>query len=213
MRKGEIFIVAAPSGTGKDTLIEGLIAGKWADLEDIVHSVSHTTRKPRAGEVDGTDYHFVDRSAFQKMISEDQFLEWAEYNRHRYGTSKQEVLPRLDRGIDVVLDIEVQGAEQILRRLDNAHGILILPPSYEVLEERLRKRGSDEADQIAARLAVSLWEIERYELFDYVIINDDLRLASQALAAIILEKRHRREPQEERVQAILSGFRRTRKRS
>jgi guanylate kinase len=207
MRRGELFLVTAPSGTGKDTLIDGVLKGEAARNGALWHSISHTTRKPRSEEVHGEHYYFVDRSAFEKMVSNGEFLEWAEYNDNYYGTSQREVLPRLEKGIDVILDIEVQGAQQILEKIPESHGILVLPPSYEVLRERLRRRGQDTAAQIAERLALSLWELERYELFGYVIINDDLELAVLALTAIILEKRLRRDQQNHRIETILQGFR------
>jgi len=198
MRRGELFLVTAPSGTGKDTLIDGVLKGEAARKGALWHSISHTTRKPRSEEVDGEHYYFVDRSAFERMVSKGEFLEWAEYNDNYYGTSKREVLPRLEKGIDVILDIEVQGAQQIFEKIPESHGILVLPPSFEVLRERLHRRGQDTAAQIAERLALS---------FGYVIINDDLELAVLALTAIILEKRLRRDQQNHRIETILQGFR------
>lgn len=206
MKRGEMFILSAPSGTGKTTLIRSVMAGPLADLPDLAYSVSHTTRPPRKGEVDGRDYHFVDRGTFRRMIDEDRFLEWAEVHQELKGTSTDAVLPRLERGIDVILDIDVQGAEQVLSRCPEACGIFILPPSYTDLERRIRGRGLDEDEQIERRLAVSRWEIERYELYRYVIINDDLTRASTALAAIVLDKRNQLERQREKVQEILRDF-------
>jgi len=199
-----MFIIAAPSGTGKDTLIRQVMSS----LEGLEHSVSHTTRRARQGEIDGQDYHFVDRESFEAMIAEDAFLEWAEYNSNLYGTSVKEIEPKLDRGVDVLLDIEIVGTERLLERCPEAHAIFLLPPSYRALEQRLTRRGLDEAAAVSERLALSLWEIERYELFHYAIINDDLDRASQVLAAIILEKRHRVARQAEAVQAVVEDFRR-----
>ena len=207
MREGELFLLTAPSGTGKDTLIDHVLNGEAGRDGALWHSISHTTRRPRRDEVDGEDYYFVDQGTFETMTSKDEFLEWAEYNDNLYGTSVREVVPRLERGIDVILDIDVQGARQILEKRPNAHGILVLPPSYEALRDRLHRRGQDDAAQIAERLALSLWEIERYELFGYVIINDDLDLAVLALTAIILEKRLRRDRQQHRIENVLQGFR------
>ena len=187
MARGEMFIIAAPSGTGKDTLIHQVMSS----VEGLEHSVSHTTRSARQGEIDGQDYHFVGHEAFEAMIAGDGFLEWAEYNHNLYGTSAEEVNSRLDRGIDVLLDIEIVGTERLLQRCPEAHAIFVLPPSYRALKRRLTDRGLDEANTVDERLALSLWEIERYGLYHYAIINDDLDRASQALAAIILEKRHR----------------------
>jgi guanylate kinase len=206
MPLGELFILSAPSGAGKTTLIQALVAGGFADLGGLSFSVSHTTRKPRQGEIDGRDYHFVDRAAFEAMVEADAFLEKAKVHDNFYGTSREEVLPRLERGIDVLLDIDVQGAEQVMVRCPQAHGIFVLPPSYEDLERRLRRRALDDDPTIAKRLAVSLAEIKRYDQYHYVIINDDARRASEVLAAIILEKRHRRERMQPRVQEILRDF-------
>jgi len=206
MHPGELFILSAPSGTGKTTLIQSLMAGGLNGFGGLAFSVSHTTRPPRPGELDGKDYHFVDQATFQSMIAADAFLEWAQVHDNYYGTSRDEVFPRLEKGIDVVLDIDVQGAERVLARYPQAYGIFIMPPSYEDLESRLRRRGKDDAQAIAKRLAVSLWEIRRYDRYHYVIINDDARRASEVLAAIILEKRHRRERMQARVQEILRDF-------
>ena len=206
MQPGELFILSAPSGTGKTTLIQSLMAGGLNGFGGLAFSVSHTTRKPRPGELDGKDYHFVDPATFQAMIAADAFLEWAQVHANHYGTSRDEVFPRLEKGIDVVLDIDVQGAERVLASYPRAHGIFIMPPSYEDLERRLRSRGKDDDETIARRLAVSLSEMKRYDRYHYVIINDDARRASEVLAAIILEKRHRRERMRPRVQEILRDF-------
>jgi guanylate kinase len=206
MQRGELFILSAPSGTGKTTLIQSLLKGGLSGFGGVAFSVSHTTRKPRQGETDGKDYHFVSHETFRTMIAEDRFLEWAEVHNNYYGTSYAEVMPRLEAGIDVLLDIDVQGAERVLARYPQAHSIFIMPPSYEALEARLNRRGLDNPEQIARRLTVSLWEIKRYDRYHYVIINDDASRAGEALAAIILEKRHRQERMLGRVQEILRNF-------
>jgi guanylate kinase len=206
MPSGELFILSAPSGAGKTTLIQNLMTGRFSDFGGLAFSVSHTTRQPRQGEIDGRDYHFVDHATFLGMIEGDAFLEWAKVHDNYYGTSREEVVPRLEKGIDVLLDIDVQGAEQVVARRPDAHSIFVLPPSYEALERRLRSRALDDDPTIARRLGVSLGEVRRYESYRYVIINDDARRASEALAAIILEKRHRRERMQSRIQEILSDF-------
>jgi guanylate kinase len=206
IQPGELFIVSAPSGAGKTTLIGHLLPQGVPRLERLEFSVSYTTRKPRQGEVGGRDYHFVDHATFLSMIAATAFLEWAEVHGNYYGTALSEVLPRLERGIDVLLDIDVQGAERILAKNPKAHGIFVMPPSYDDLERRLHKRGLDDPHVIAGRLAVSQQEMARYERYQYVIINDDARLASDVLASIILEKRHRRERMQPRVQEILRDF-------
>lgn len=206
MHRGELFILSAPSGAGKTTLIQSLLNGGFARFGGIEFSVSHTTRTPRSGETDGIDYHFIDHATFLDMITADRFLEWAQVHDNYYGTSRDEVMPRLERGVDVLLDIDVQGAEQVLARMPEAHSIFVMPPSFAALEQRLQGRGLDDGERIARRLAVSVSEVERYERYGYVIINDDASRASEALAAIILEKRHRRERMLGRIQEILKDF-------
>jgi guanylate kinase len=206
MRPGELFILSAPSGTGKTTLIQSLMAGGLNGFGGLAFSVSHTTRQPRAGETDGRDYHFVDQATFQSMIAAGAFLEWAQVHDNFYGTSREEVFPRLEEGIDVVLDIDVQGADRVLAGHPEAYGIFVMPPSYEDLETRLRLRGKDDDATISRRLAASLREMKRYDRYHYVIINDDACRAGEVLVAIILAKRHRRERMQTRVQEILRDF-------
>jgi guanylate kinase len=206
MPRGELFILSAPSGTGKTTLIRSMMSGGTGALGGLVFSVSHTTRAPRRGEVDDADYHFVDRAAFEQMIGAGRFLEWAEYNDNLYGTSWEEVLPRLAAGTDVILDIDVQGAERVMQQHPEAIGIFVMPPSFAVLRERLSGRSLDDDRARQRRLAVSLCEIRRYKLYQHVIINDDAARASEALAAVILARRQRRERMEERAEAVLRDF-------
>ena len=203
--KGELFILSAPSGAGKTTLIRALLAE--VDDGSIHFSVSHTTRDPRHGEVDGRDYHFVSEVRFRQMIAEDEFLEWAQVHSNYYGTSKAEVLQRLENGQDVILDIDVQGAERLSHQFPQAHTVFILPPSMQELRRRLLERGLDGTGEVERRLDVSLWEIRRYTEYDYVIINQDAEIASRALIAIFLEKRYRRERVEEAVEAVVDVFR------
>lgn len=201
-----MFILSAPSGAGKTTLIQSLLSGNLVSRGGLAFSVSYTTRRPRGGEVDGRDYHFVDKIRFQRMIDEERFLEWAEVHGNFYGTANDEVFPRLEEGIDVLLDIDVQGAGRVLKRYPPAHGIFVMPPSYDALVARLRGRALDDEATIARRLAGALGEMPRYDQYHYVIINDDARQASEALAGIILEKRHRKERMLGRVQEILKDF-------
>lgn len=207
--RGELFLLSAPSGAGKTTLIRGL----FEELDSggrLGFSISHTTRPPRAGEVDGQDYHFVDGARFREMIADDHFLEWAEVHGNYYGTSKGAVLPLLAAGTDVIVDLDVQGAERLMRSFPEAHSIFVLPPSYDDLVRRLRGRGVDGPEAIARRLAVSLWEIRRYDSYQYVIVNDDAGRAVRALAAIILEKRFRRGRMQREVGGVLADFERAR---
>lgn len=206
MPPGELFILSAPSGAGKTTLIQNLMQGSFAGVGGLAFSVSYTTRPPRANEVNGKDYHFVDHAAFLAMIDAGRFLEWAQVHGHFYGTAKDEVFPRLEQGLDVLLDIDVQGAERILESYPEAHSIFVMPPSYEALERRLRRRALDDEQQIARRLAVSVGEVDHFDRYRYVIINDDARRASDVLAGIILEKRHRRERMLPRIENILRDF-------
>jgi guanylate kinase len=208
--KGELFLLSAPSGAGKSTLIRGMIELFGEAEGRIAFSISHTTRAPRAGETDGCEYHFVEPAVFQKMITEDLFLEWAEVHGHYYGTSKESVLPDLDLGVDVIVDLDVQGAERLMQAMPVAHSVFVLPPSYEDLVRRLQGRGLDGKEEIGRRLAVSLREIRRYDSYHYVIVNDDAERATRALAAIILEKRHRRSRMKRRVGRVLADFERAR---
>ena len=207
--RGDLFLLSAPSGAGKTTLIRASMAALAAS-GPIAFSVSHTTRGSRAGEETGRDYHFIDPDEFRRMIAADAFLEWAEVHGHYYGTSKEAVLPLLEGGVDVLVDLDVQGAERLMHSFPGAFTIFVLPPSYEDLVERLEGRGLDGSDAIARRLAVSLWEIKRYDSYQYVIVNDDAERATGALTAIILEKRHRRFRMERRVGEVLADFERAR---
>jgi guanylate kinase len=208
--RGELFILSGPSGCGKTSLIRGLLAS--GEIDRIVFSVSHTTRAPRSGETDGKDYHFVSRETFDRMVGGDRFLEWARVHDHQYGTSLDEVMPRLAEGTDVLLDIDVQGAQQVLSNRNSGldpgdvHGIFVLPPTYESLRQRLLARNLDRADAIDRRLVVALREIQSFGKYEYVIINRDVNEASRVLASIILEKRHRQGRMRDQVAVVLAGF-------
>jgi len=168
--RGIPFVVAAPSGTGKTTVCREIVK---SDAR-VVFSVSHTTRARREGEVDGRDYHFVTPDEFRQKVNEEAFLEWAIYNDHHYGTTWASIEEPLSLGGDVLLEIEVQGARQVRARRRDARLILLIPPAMDVLERRLRKRGTDSEDAISRRLALARAEIEVAELFDYAVVNDDL---------------------------------------
>lgn len=184
-RRGIPFVVAAPSGTGKTTVC------RRAVVEDpgLEFSVSHTTRPRREGEQDGLDYHFVSPERFGELARADAFLEWAEYNHNRYGTSWRAIEGPLGEGRDVVLEIEIQGAAQVRRRRIDACFVFLLPPSLEVLEERLRARGTDTEEQVAARLALAREELRAAVDFDYGIVNDGLDRCVAELRAIVAAER------------------------
>ena len=185
-----VFIISGPSGAGKSTLIHRVMSKD----PRLAFSISHTTRSPRPGEKDGRDYYFVTRDTFKRLISEDAFLEWAEVYGEYYGTSKREI-DRLQRlGKDVILDIDVQGARQVMERLDRNRwaSIFILPPDLRALEQRLIARGKDPKDQIARRLKIAEQEIAYAELYDYRIVNDDLERATRDLKDIVERERARR---------------------
>ncbi len=188
MTKGSLFIVSAPSGTGKTTILKKIMR----DLPGISFSVSHTTRPPRAGEQDGVDYHFISRDDFLKMKDNAAFLEWAEVHGNLYGTSRTVVEEQLCAGKDILLDIDVQGARQIRQTMkDDAVFLFIAPPSWQVLEDRLSGRGTDAPDTIRLRLDNARKEMQDAALYEYVIVNDDLDTAVDMVRSVIVSERCR----------------------
>jgi len=200
MRRGNLFIISAPSGAGKTSLVKALVE---AD-PSIVVSVSHTTRTPRPGEVDGVNYHFVDETAFQQMATEGAFLEHARVFGNHYGTSEASVREQLAAGHDVILEIDWQGAEQTRKQLPDSIGIFILPPSREVLHQRLTGRGQDDEAVIAKRMAEAVSEMSHYPAADYLVINDDFATALADLAAIVRAARLSQAQQSQAQAALLS---------
>jgi guanylate kinase len=190
---GTLYIVSAPSGAGKSSLIKALLAEK-RDWQAQV-SVSHTTRSPRVGENDGEHYHFVDVENFKQMISENAFFEWAEVFGNYYGTSCVAIEEALAQGIDVMLDIDWQGARQVREMMPNAKGIFILPPSRKELESRLNKRGQDSREIIAKRMEQAQSEMSHYNEYDYLIVNDDFDTATQEFSAIVKSLRNEQDKQ------------------
>lgn len=207
-RRSQLFVVSAPSAAGKTTLIERLFDGAWGSDERPEFAVSHTTRPPRPGERPGAHYHFIDDAEFDRMVAAGEFLEWAEVHGCRYGTSRSEVDARLARGADVLLDLDVQGAANVIAVHPEVCSVLVLPPSYQELYRRIAGRGHDSAESVSRRLSVSLWEIERYGIYDYVIINQEVERACRELKAVLTASRCLRQHNEERIQAILEDFRR-----
>ncbi|MFT4171963.1 MAG: guanylate kinase [Rhodocyclaceae bacterium] len=178
---GILYIVSAPSGAGKTTLVRGLLAADPA----VRLSVSYTTRAPRVGEIDGVAYHFTDVARFMAMRDADEFVEWAEVHGNYYATSSTWMGEQLAAGQDVLLEIDWQGAAQVRAKFPGAVGVFIMPPSYAVLEARLRGRATDHPDVIQRRLAAAQDEMRRVDDFEYVIINNDLQEATSDLCAVV----------------------------
>lgn len=183
--KGNLFIVSSPSGAGKSSLISALLA-KHSDMKV---SVSHTTRQPRPGEENGVHYHFTAVESFKELIAKDEMYEWAEVFGNYYGTSKAAIQDQLDRGIDVFLDIDWQGAQQVRKLDENVKTIFILPPSRAELENRLNKRGQDSAEVIANRMAQAQSEMSHYDEYDFLLINDDFEQTLTQFENIVLAHR------------------------
>ncbi len=184
---GQLYVVSAPSGAGKTTLVRMLLE----NISGICLSISHTTRAPRAGERDGREYHFVGSGHFKEMIARGDFLEWAEVHGNYYGTASTTVAAELAAGNDVLLEIDWQGAQQVRRRFPSLSGVFIMPPTLAHLEQRLRQRGTDSDETIARRLAAAVEEMRHVDEFDYVIINDDLQTATADLCGIVRTARLR----------------------
>lgn len=185
--KGSLFVISAPSGAGKTSLVQALVG----NVDNVGVSVSHTTRRQRPGEVHGVNYHFTDRDAFEQMIERGDFLEQAEVFGNLYGTSKTWVEETLQAGRDVILEIDWQGAQQVRRLMPDSVGVFILPPSREVLRDRLVGRSTDAAEVIERRLAQAAEDMSHFAEFDYVIINDRFERAHADLAAVVVAQRSR----------------------
>lgn len=199
MSSGTLFVISAPSGAGKTSLVAALLQ----QLGNITVSVSHTTRVPRPGEVDGVDYHFTDSVTFNDSRRAGEFLEWAEVHGNFYGTSKRWVDDTLAGGCDVILEIDYQGAEQIRQLYPAAVSIFILPPSLAALRQRLDQRGQDSVQVIEARVAAAQDEIRHYGAADYLVINDQFEQALAELGAIVCAQRLVLPLQQQRHSALL----------
>jgi guanylate kinase len=206
VERGILFIVSSPSGGGKTTLIRETIDRLAETAIEGHFSISHTTRPARPVETDSVDYYFVDDVAFEGMVQRGDFLEWAEYADFRYGTSRQPVEERLAAGHDVFLDIEVQGANQVKTQVPDVVKIFVYPPSYEVLETRLRERRQDHPESIKRRLQWALREFQVAGEFDYAIINDRLEEAVNALVGICIAEHQKSTRMKPRLDAIRQAF-------
>lgn len=186
-RDGILFVVSAPSGAGKTTLCHQLVAS----VEGLRHSISYTTRPPREGEVNGRDYHFVDEGTFLGMIDRNEFVEWASVYGKRYGTPRRALEQTLRDGDDVLLEIDIQGAEQVRKKYSQGVFVYILPPSLGALQMRLHLRGRDSEEEIERRLSQVKEEVKSWQAYDYVVRNDDMKQALRELEAIVLAERIR----------------------
>ena len=202
MSLGTLYIISAPSGAGKTSLVKALLER----LSGAVVSVSHTTRAPRAGEQDGVDYHFLDKVEFERLVEGGEFLEHAQVFDNYYGTRRATVLERLEADEDVILEIDWQGARQVAEAFPHAIRIFILPPSREALQERLMARGQDSDEVISRRMADAINEMGHYGEYDYLVINDDFDVALLELEALFRARRLRNDAQQQRYASQLNGL-------
>ncbi|KRT65486.1 MAG: gmk, guanylate kinase, guanylate kinase [Candidatus Dadabacteria bacterium CSP1-2] len=189
MREGIIFVVSGPSGSGKTTLTRRVIKM----VENLSFSVSFTTRQQRPGEVDGIDYRFISENEFDEMVKSNRFAEWAQVHDHRYGTPVEEIDRIRTSGVDLLLDIDSQGAKSIRKRCDSGVYIFIIPPTFDVLKDRIMRREGERTDEVARRIEDSINEMEEIHSYDYIIINDSLDEAVNKLKAVIIAERCKRE--------------------
>jgi guanylate kinase len=200
--RGILFVVSSPSGGGKGTLISRVLN----TVPGVSYSVSYTTRAPRNGEVNGRDYFFVTTEQFNEMVATNEFLEWARVHRHLYGTARQQVWREMSEGRDIILEVDVQGACSVRKLVTNSVSVFILPPSFDLLRQRLIARGTDSREELEVRLRNAPAELKQYSAFDYVIINDEADRAAAQLAAIIYAERARRERQEDDIRRVADTF-------
>jgi len=200
--KANLFVVSAPSGAGKTSLLKQLLV----ELDSAETSISHTTRTKRDAEVDGVDYHFVEIDRFKQLIEEDAFYEYAEVFGNFYGTSKSSIADQLNRGTDVILEIDWQGARQIKQQLPESRSIFILPPSKSELESRLKGRGQDNDEIIAKRMSAAISEMSHYNEYDYLVINDDFSVAVSEIEVIIRAERQKQSIQQQKHAQLLRNL-------
>lgn len=199
---GSLFIITAASGTGKTSLVKQLLA----TTNDLTVSISHTTREPRPGEIDGQHYHFIETAAFTTAINDNKFLEYAKVFGNYYGTSEQSVRTQLQAGIDVILEIDWQGAQQIKKIFPEAIMVFILPPNIATLRQRLSTRAQDSADVIEQRLAGAVTEMAQYVNANYVVVNDNFEVALAELKAIIIADRQTLDRQQRRYRRTIAAL-------
>lgn len=202
MKTGNLIIISSPSGGGKGTLIREVLR----TTPDIGLSVSHTTRQMRDGEQDGREYFFVSKERFEELIAADEFLEYATVHGHYYGTSLTQVRRQVEAGQDVILEIDVQGAGIVFQKMPKVVSIFILPPSYQILRERLTRRATESPEELELRLRNAVQEVQRYKDFKYVVVNSEIDRATEEIKAIIAGERLRGDRQEAVIQDILSTF-------
>lgn len=200
--RGTLFVISSPSGGGKGTIIEHVLEC----VDNLSYSVSYTTRAPRSKEVDGREYFFVSRDTFEEMVAAGEFLEWACVHGNFYGTAKSQILERTAAGADIILELDVQGAAMVRQLLMDSVSIFILPPSYDVLKQRLIARGTDSPAELDLRLRRAPEELREYSSFDYVIINDEVKKAAGQLASIIYAERARCMRRESLVREVIKEF-------
>ena len=200
--KGMLIVISGPSGVGKGTVRKALFEKRGHRL---VYSISMTTRKPRQGEVDGVDYYFVSREEFQKRIDNNQFLEWAEFVGNYYGTPKDKVEEQIEKGKEVVLEIEVNGALQVLSKVKDAVSIFIVPPGKQALYDRLRRRGTEPEEVIQERMAKANREFQLAHKYDYIVVNDDVDNAAERIMAIIRAEHAKTERSIYKYKQLLEG--------
>ena len=203
-RRGLLFVVSAPSGTGKTTVVERLVQR----VPDLALSRSYTSRAVRAGETNGIDYNFITRARFEEMVAADAFLEWADVFGNLYGTCADDAEEDLAAGRDLVLVIDVKGARQVRMRCDGCVGVFVLPPSFTVLEQRLRGRSADTEEAMQRRLRTAREEVAAFDEYDYVVVNDELEACVDRVRAIVLAERARLRCSRSAAEVIVSSFKR-----
>jgi guanylate kinase len=199
---GILFVVSSPSGGGKGTLIQLVLR----NIRQVGYSVSYTTRSPRPGETNGREYFFVEPETFKEMIARDEFLEWAQVHGKLYGTGRSQVINELKAGRDIILEVDVQGAASVRKLIPDSVSIFILPPSPQLLRERLTARGTDSDEELELRLRNAPEELKDYSAFDYVIINDDANRAAAKMSAVIVAERVRLSRQKAYVREVVEAF-------